>query len=175
MRLRPAAVWVIVVALVLGTIGIGWSVVRFNGAKPQEATTSVMNCDDLREFILAEEELSLALWKKYHKKVIAYSRGLPKAERPAKVREIAKSVTLVLQSDLRIYRQMRKMPECLTTDFRNEVDEWTTTTRDMIKYLAGEKEIEGELFDPKQGFWDTSFYEEFNSATENLISGLTQV
>jgi hypothetical protein len=168
-------VWIMVVALVLGAIGIGWSVVRFQDAKPIKESSAITTCDDLRDYILGEEELSLPLWKKYHKQVIAYSRGLPKAERPAKVREIAASVTLVLKSDLRIYREMKKLPQCLTSEFRAQVEEWTTTTKDMILYLAGRKKIEGEKFDPKDGVWDTTFYDAFYSATDNLEEGLTQV
>lgn len=168
-------VWIMVVALVLGAIGIGWSVVRFQDRKPSEESTAIVTCDDLREYILGEEELSLPLWKEYHKKVIAYSRGLPKSERPAKVREIAASVTLVLKSDLRIYREMRKLPQCLTSEFRSQVDEWTMTTKDMISYLAGSKKIDGESFDPEEGFWDTTFYDAFYSATDNLEEGLTQI
>ncbi len=175
MKLRPVMVWVMVGVIALGTIGIGWSVFRFQDSKQKESATVAMTCDELREFILAEEELSFGLWKKYHKQVMAYSRGIPKSERPAKVKEIATSVSLVLESDLRIYREMRKLPECLTPEFRSEVREWASTTREMIEYLAGERKVEGEKFDPKNGFWDTSFYDAFYSATDNLVEGITQI
>lgn len=168
-------VWIMVVALVLGAIGIGWSVVRFQESKPVAKSNAIVTCDDLRDYILGEEELSLPLWKKYHKQVISYSRGLPRAERPAKVKAIAASVTLVLKSDLRIYREMKKLPQCLTSEFRAQINEWTKTTRDMILYLSGEKKIDGEKFNPKDGIWDTTFYDAFYSATDNLEEGLTQI
>lgn len=175
MRLRPAMVWVMVLALVLGSVGIGWSIFRFQDRGQETSISEVLTCEDLREFILAEEDLSFAIWKKYHKQVISYSNGVKKSERPAMVRKIAASVSLVLQSDLRIYRAMKKQPECLTPDFRNEINEWTSTTREMIEYLAGERAIEGERFDPQKGLWDVSFYDAFYSAAENLTEGLTQI
>ena len=175
MRLRPAMVWVMVVALVLGSLGIGWSLLRFQDQGNSAAKSEVLTCDDLREFILSEEDLSFAIWKKYHKQVITYSKGVKKSERPEMVRKIAANVSLVLQSDLRIYRAMKKQPECLTPDFRNEINEWTSTTREMIDYLAGKRAMEGERFDPDKGLWDVTFYDAFYSAAENLSKGLTQI
>jgi hypothetical protein len=106
---------------------------------------------------------------------MSYAKGLPKSERPAKVIEIAASVTVVLKSDLKIYRQMKKLPECLDSQFRKEMEEWITTTEEMIGYLEGESELEGNLFDPSEGFWDTTFYDAFYSAAENLVSGLQDI
>lgn len=164
-----------VIALVLGSLGIGWSVLRFQDRAEESTSSEVLTCEDLREFILSEEDLSFAIWKKYHKQVITYSNGGKKSERPEMVRKIAANVSLVLQSDLRIYRAMKKQPECLTPDFRNEISEWTSTTKEMIEYLAGERAIDGERFDPDEGLWDVTFYDAFYSATENLSKGLTQI
>ena len=175
MRLRPAMVWVMVVALVLGSLGIGWSLFRFQDEGSAASISEILTCEDLREFILSEEDLSFVIWKKYHKQVIDYSDGVKRSERPKMVRKIAANISLVLQSDLRIYRAMKKQPECLTSDFRDEVNEWTRTTREMIEYLAGERAVEGERFDPKKGLWDVTFYDAFYSAAENLTEGLTQI
>ncbi len=178
MRLRRASTWFIVVALILGFSGIGWNLVdlRESGSESKkDGKVAVRTCDDLREFILAEEDISFPLWKKYHREVMSYAKGLPKRERPAKVSEIAASVTVVLKSDLKIYRQMKKLPECLDAQFRKEVEEWITTTEEMIGYLEGESELEGNLFDPSEGFWDTTFYDAFYSAAENLVSGLQDI
>ncbi len=164
-----------VVALALGSLGIGWSLKSFQDKANQSASSEVLTCDDLREFILSEEDLSFAIWKKYHKQVIDYSDGVAKSQRPTMVRKIAANVSLVLQSDLRIYRAMKKQPECLTPDFRGEINEWTRTTKEMIEYLAGERAIEGERFDPDEGIWDVTFYDAFYSAAENLTKGLTQI
>lgn len=168
-------IWVMVVALVLGSLGIGWSLLRFQEQAKENASSEVLTCEDLREFILTEEDLSFAIWKKYHKQVMDYSDGVAKSKRPEMVRKIAANVSLVLQSDLRIYRAMKKQPECLTPDFRNEITEWTSTTKEMIEYLAGERAIEGERFDPEKGLWDVTFYDAFYSATENLSEGLTEI
>ena len=184
MRLRRVSTWIIVIALILGFAGIGWNLVdlRRSGSEARSDTSNgsngkvvVRTCDDLREFITAEEEISYPLWKKYHREVMSYSKGLPKSERPAKVSEIAASVTVVLRSDLRIYRQMKKLPECLDSEFRNEIQEWITTTEEMIGYLKGESELDGNMFDPSEGFWDTSFYDAFFSAAENLVNGLQDI
>lgn len=172
-------VWVMIGALVLGFAGIGWNVVYLRENTDSSATRDevsvVRTCDDLRTFILAEEEVSFPLWKSYHRQVVAFAKGLPKSERPAKVGEIAESVTVVLQSDLRIYREMKRLPQCLEGEFRSEIEEWIETTKEMIAYLKGRGEIDGNRFDPEEGFWDTSFYDAFYSAAENLISGLQDV
>ena len=172
-------VWVMVGALVFGFAGIGWNLIYLQENSTQSVTRdgnqAVRTCEDLREFILAEEKVSFPLWKSYHRQVMRYAKGLPKAERPAKVTAIAESVTVVLRSDLRIYREMKRLPECLDGEFRSEVQEWIATTKEMIAYLEGRGEIDGNRFDPGEGFWDTSFYDAFYSAAENLISGLQQI
>jgi hypothetical protein len=178
MRLRRVSTWIIVFALILGFAGIGWNLVdiRRSGSEAKsDGKVTVRTCDDLREFITAEEDISFPLWKKYHREVISYEKGLPKNERPAKVSEIAASVTEVLKSDLKIYQQMKKLPECLDSEFRKEIQEWITTTEEMIGYLKGESELDGNLFDPSEGFWDTTFYDAFYSAAENLVSGLQDI
>lgn len=168
-------VWVMVAALVLGGLGIGWSTLKFQDQSQERGTSEILTCDDLRAFIVTEEDLSYPIWKKYHKQVMAYSTGIKKSDRPEAVRKIADNISLVLQSDLRIYRTMKKQPECLTAEFRDQVKEWMSTTREMIEYLAGERAIDGERFDPQDGLWDVTFYDAFYSATENLAEGLTQV
>ncbi len=178
MRLRRASTWIIVIALILGLSGIGWNLVdmrRSGSESKKDGKVAVRTCDDLREFITAEEDISYPLWKKYHREVMSYAKGLPKSERPAKVSEIAASVTVVLKSDLKIYRQMKKLPECLDSEFRKEIQEWIVTTEEMIGYLKGESELDGNLFDPSEGFWDTSFYDAFYSAAESLVSGLQDI
>jgi hypothetical protein len=179
MRLRRATVWVMVGALVLGFTGIGWNFLYLQSAQRSSDSRSEVvaprSCDDLRAFIETEEDLSLELWKKYHRQVIAFAKGFPKVERPEKVKEMAASVRVVLESDLRIYRQMKRLPGCLESKFRDEIKEWITSTREMIAYLNGEGELEGELFDPSKGFWDTSFYDAFYSATENLVEGFQEI
>jgi hypothetical protein len=55
------------------------------------------------------------------------------------------------------------------------MEEWITTTEEMIGYLEGESELDGNLFDPSEGFWDTTFYDAFYSAAENLVSGLQDI
>ena len=178
MRLRRATTWVIVVALILGFAGIGWSLIdlkEMNQNEKNDGKVAVRTCDDLREFITNEEDISYPLWKKYHREVMTYAKGLPKSERPAKVSEIAASVTIVLKSDLKIYRQMKKLPECLDSKFRDEIQEWIASTVEMIGYLEGEEKMDGNLFDPSEGFWDTSFYDAFYSAAENLVSGLQDI
>jgi hypothetical protein len=70
---------------------------------------------------------------------------------------------------------MKKLPECLDGEFRKEIQEWIVTTEEMIGYLKGESELDGNLFDPSEGFWDTSFYDAFYSAAENLVSGLQDI
>ena len=179
MRLRRATIWVMVVALVLGFSGIGWNVLSLHDRerenRPKNQEVAIVNCDELRSFIVAEEEISFPLWKKYHRQSMAFAKGLPKEERAAEVERIADSVRVVLESDLRIYRQMKKLPECLEEEFRSDIQEWIGTTEEMIAYLKGEGEIEGESFDPTEGFWDTSFYDAFYSATDNLIEGLQEI
>lgn len=176
MRLRRAMVWVMVIALSLGLTGVGWNLVFIERQQnqSQDQSTAIRSCDTLREFIVSEEDQSLKLWTRYHRKVIAYSKGLPRDERGAKVSEIAESVTLVLESDLRIYRQMKRLPQCLEPTFRGEVKAWISTTEEMIDYLRGRGKIDGERFDPSKGIWDTTFYDTFYSATDNLISGLIE-
>jgi hypothetical protein len=179
MRLRRATVWVMIGALALGFTGIGWNVLYLkdeqqNSLRIEEKATPE-NCDQLRAFIVAEEDVSLELWKKYHRQVIAFAKGLPKSERPAEVERIAANVRVVLESDLRIYRQMKRLPQCLESKFRSDIQEWITSTKEMIDYLNGEGEIEGNRFDPSEGFWDTSFYDAFYSATDNLIEGFQQI
>ncbi len=104
-----------------------------------------------------------------------YEKGIPKKERPALVRTISSQVLVVLESDLRIYKKMRKQPECLTNDFRSEMQEWIKSTKDTIDYLTKGKEVDGNIFDPDEGFWDSSFYNAFYSATDNLSTALTNV
>ena len=168
-----------VVALVLGFTGIGWNVLslqdRERENRPKNQEVAIVNCDELRSFIVAEEEISFPLWKRYHRQSMAFAKGLPKEERAAEVERIADSVRVVLESDLRIYRQMKELPECLEEKFRSDIQEWIGTTREMISYLKGEGEIDGERFDPSKGFWDTSFYDAFYSATDNLIEGLQEI
>jgi hypothetical protein len=53
--------------------------------------------------------------------------------------------------------------------------EWITSTKETIDYLTKGKEVDGSIFDPEEGFWDTSFYNAFYSATDNLSTGLTNV
>lgn len=168
-------VWVMVGALTLGFTGIGWNLVYLDRNREVDERVTAQTCDDLRVFIVAEEKVSLPLWKKYHREVMTFAEGLPKAERPAKVKEIAARVSSVLESDLRIYQEMKKLPECLEEKFRDQVQEWISTTKEMISYLAGEGPLAGNYFDPEDGFWDTSFYDAFYSATDNLISGLQEI
>lgn len=175
MRLRRTMVWVMIGALVLGFSGIGWNLVYLDRNRESNERVTALTCDDLRAFIVAEEKVSLQLWKKYHREVMAFAEGLPKAERPAKVNEIAMRVSTVLESDLRIYQEMKKLPQCLDPKFREKVQEWISTTKEMISYLAGEGPLAGNYFDPDDGFWDTSFYDAFYSATDNLISGLKDI
>lgn len=179
MRLRRATAWVMIGALALGFTGIGWNVLYLKDRQQKSDTPNeqfaLRNCDDLRAFIVAEEDLSFELWKKYHRQVIAFDKGLPKSERPAEVKRIAKSVRIVLESDLRIYREMKRLPQCLESEFRTDIQEWIASTREMIDYLNGDGAIEGNYFDPEEGFWDTSFYDAFYSATDNLIEGLEQI
>lgn len=168
-----------VIALVLGFTGIGWNLLSLQseqrGNQPRSERLTLQNCDQLRSFIMAEEEVSLPLWKKYHRQSMAFAKGLPQSERAAEVERIANSVRVVLESDLRIYREMKELPECLEEKFRADIQEWISTTREMISYLKGEGEIEGERFDPADGSWDTSFYDAFYSATDNLIEGLQEI
>jgi len=179
MRLRRATVWVMIGALTLGFTGIGWNVLYLkdeeqNSLRIEEKATPE-NCDQLRAFIVAEEDVSLQLWKRYHRQVMAFAKGLPKSERPAEVERIAANVRVVLESDLRIYLEMKRLPECLEDKFRSDIQEWITSTKEMIDNLNGEGEIEGNRFDPSEGFWDTSFYDAFYSATDNLIEGFQQI
>lgn len=172
-------IWVMVVLLILGAAGIGWGVYRFDS---KETTTSTAkkdsmpkDCDELRAYIVAEEEVSYKNWKKYHKSVMKYDEGVPKKERPELVRTIAKEVTIVLESDLRIYQVMKRLPQCLTNEFRKEMEDWVKSTRETIDYLTKGKEVDGNIFDPEEGFWDTSFYDAFYSATDNLSTGVTNI
>lgn len=187
MKLQRLTTWVIIIALIFGLAGIGWNLVDLResgitqsntqgGTKDsRENSATVISCDDLRTFITKEEKASYSLWKKYHRQVMIFAEGLPKNERAAKVSELASSVTVVLESDLRIYRQMKKLPQCLDRKFREQVQEWIDTTREMINYYNGEGELDGDRFDPEEGIWDTSFYDVFYSATDNLITGLQNI
>lgn len=170
-------IWVMVIMLIAGASGIGWGVYRFQSKSEssQKKEIALTTCDQLREFIVKEEETSYQNWKKYHRSVMKYEKGIPKKERPALVRTISSQVLVVLESDLRIYKKMRKQPECLTNDFRSEMQEWIKSTKDTIDYLTKGKEVDGNIFDPDEGFWDSSFYNAFYSATDNLSTALTNV
>jgi hypothetical protein len=159
-------IWVMVVLLILGAAGIGWGVYRFDSKETTTATAKKdsmpKDCDELRAYIVAEEEVSYKNWKKYHKSVMKYDT-------------IAKEVTVVLESDLRIYKVMKRLPQCLTNEFRKEMEDWVKSTRETIDYLTKGKEVDGNIFDPEEGFWDTSFYDAFYSATDNLSTGVTNI
>ena len=175
MKLRPAMVWLMIIALILGLVGVGWSAFRVTNIDINDQSQAVLTCDDLRTFIVAEEGVGLRNWTIYHKKVIRYDQGVSKSERVKLVKELAKDVTLVLQSDLLIYKKMKRLPQCLTLSSNDEVDEWIKSTKETIKYLNGEIEIARGFFDAEKGIWDKSFYDIYYSATDYLSTGLTEV
>jgi hypothetical protein len=175
MKLRPAMVWLMIVALILGLVGVGWSAFRVTNIDINDQSQTVLSCDDLRRFIVAEEAIGLKKWTIYHKKVIRYAQDLSQSERVKLVTELASDVTVVLKSDLRIYQEMKISPQCLMISSRDEVDEWIKSTKETIKYLNGEIEIAKGFFDAKKGIWDQSFYDIYYSATDHLLTGLTEV
>lgn len=164
-----------IISLVFGLIGVGWSAFRVNQVVTIKAKPTPVSCDDLRSLIIAEEEVSFENWKRFHKKVVRYSQGVPRGERSNLVSEITADVRVVLASDLLLYQQMRKSPQCLTVQFREEVREWIVETKDMIAAIDGEIEPEKPFFDIDKGYWDTSFYDKFYSATDFLVTGLTNI
>jgi hypothetical protein len=168
-------VWLMIISLVFGLIGVGWSAFRVNQVETIEAKPTPVTCDDLRNLIIAEEEVSFNNWKSFHKKVVRYSQGVSRSERSELVSQIAADVRIVLTSDLLLYKQMRKSPQCLTVQFREEVSDWITETKDMIAAIDGESEPEKPFFNIEEGYWDTSFYDKFYSATDFLVTGLTNI
>jgi hypothetical protein len=175
MKLRPAMVWLMIIALILGLVGVGWSAFRVTNIDINDQSQAVVTCDDLRAFIIAEEAIGLKNWKIYHKKVIQYAQGVGRSERAELVKELARDVTVVLKSDLLIYKEMKRSPQCVTVSSRDELNEWIRSTRETIKYLNGEIEIAKGFFDAEKGIWDQSFYDIYYSATDYLSTGLTEI
>lgn len=155
------------ILLLLSTFAV-WGTLHFGpiGKPSQQA----LECQSVRELVVAQEVDGKAAWTQYRKLVDKYLSIAPDSpERIPLVEDMASSVIVVLGHDLTIYKELEKFPKCVLRSKREQIPGLIEETQAAINFLSGNTPIDGTYFDPKMGSWNATYYEEFLSAQEFLI------
>jgi hypothetical protein len=132
-------------------------------------TASVGQCDELRGYIIGEEEAGRLEWSNYRDLADQLNSLSPNsAERAPLVESIAISVIGILGHDLAIYKEMQRFPDCVKANRLKNLTGIIGETESAINFLNGSEAINGTFFDPSLGNWNTEYYAEYVSALDYL-------
>lgn len=170
MRNTRPAFWIFVPLLLTLSIAAIWGTAHFGPiGKPSQAAAE---CSDLRQFVAQEEVIGRAKWVDYRTLVDEFLALAPTdPERIPLIEEMAGTVIEILGHDLTIYKELEKFSGCVLQSRREEIPGMIEETEAAINFLNGSTPIDGNYFDPELGSWNTTYYEEFLSATDFLKPG----
>ncbi|MBU3692518.1 MAG: hypothetical protein FGM47_03230 [Candidatus Nanopelagicaceae bacterium] len=160
--------WIALPILLSLSVMAIWGTAHFGpiGKPSQQA----LECQSVRELIIAQEVEGKAAWTQYRKLVDEYlSLAVDSQERIPLVENMASAVIVVLGHDLTIYKELEKFPKCVLRSKREQIPSLVEETQAAINFLSGSTAIDGTYFDPKAGSWNATYYEEFLTAQDFLI------
>ncbi len=138
-------------------------------------------CEELKNFIISEEEVSFNDWKKYRESVVKYEKGVSEKDKPQLIITLARQLVAVLKSDLRIFKNMKNRPECVDPTYYKDIDASIDFTKNTIDFYENGKVLQDTIFNPFKEpefneypqtsgtFWDTEFYKDYESVAKYVI------
>ncbi|MEY3737124.1 MAG: hypothetical protein RLZZ251_840 [Actinomycetota bacterium] len=168
-RTNPAF-WAFVPVLLSLSLVATWAAIHYGPlGKPTAATTT---CNDVRTFIQSEESAGKSEWQQYRTLVDQLGNlANTSNDRVPLIRQIVTTLVGVLGHDLAIYQQLDQSISCVKLERRSDIPGLVSDTKNTIDFLQGKTAIEGNYFDPSNGFWPADFYSEYLSAVDLLKSG----